>query len=123
MGLAGVLRGGQIRVRARTALRRQLQHLGAERSDHAPTRRHLGGVQRVEVFDEYVVGLAVLLGVLGMADADAEQEPARIGVLDAVVCLGDLVGRRRPHVDDSGGDLQRLGLLQDGLDVVQIALG
>ena len=59
----------------------------------AMTRRLVGtfgGVERVEVLDQHVVGLAVLLGVLGMADADAEQEPAGEGLLDSVVGLGDL---------------------------------
>ena len=62
----------------------------------ATTRRLVGtfgGVEHVEVLDQHVVGLAVLLGVLGMTDTDAEQEPARVGVLDAVIRLGDLFGR------------------------------
>ena len=110
-------------MRARAALRRQLEHLGPERGDHAAAGRHLGGVEHVEVLDQHVVGLAVLVGVLGMPDADAEQEAAGIGVLDAVIRLGDLFGRRRPHVDDAGGHLQRLGLLEDRLDVGQVAGG
>ena len=110
-------------MRARAALRRQLEHLRSERRDHPSAGRHLRGVERVEIFDEHVVGLAVLLGVLGMADADAEQKPAGIRVLDAVIGLRDLVGRRRPDVDDAGGHLQRLGAFEYRLDVVQVAGG
>ncbi len=50
-------------------------------------------IEHVQVLHQYVVGLAVLVGVFGMADADAEQEPAWVGVLDAVIRLGDLFGR------------------------------
>ncbi len=46
-----------------------------------------------------------------------------MSVLDAVVALRDLVGGRRPHVDDSGGDLERLGRLEDGLDEGQVGGG
>ena len=56
---------------------------------------HLCGVQHVKVLDQHVVGLAVLVGVLRVADADTEQEPAGIGVLDAVVGLGDLLRQER----------------------------
>jgi hypothetical protein len=55
-----------------------------------------------------------------MTDADTEQEPAGIRVLDTVIRLGDLFGRRRPDVDDPGGDLKRLGLFQDRLDKLEV---
>ncbi len=107
----------------RTALRRQLEHLWPERGDDPAAGRHLRGIEHVKVFDQYVIGLAVLLGVLRMADADAEQEAARICVFDPVIGLSDLFGRRRPDVDDAGGDLKRLRALEDRLDVVQVAGG
>ncbi len=56
-----------------------------------------------------------------MTDPDAEQEPARVLVLDAVIRLGDLLGGRSPDVDDPGGHLQCLGGLQQRLDVLEIA--
>ena len=84
------VRRRQVGVRACAALGRELEHLRSERGDHPPAGGHLRGVERVQVLDQHVVGLAVLVGVLGMPDADAEQEPAGVGVLDAVVRLGDL---------------------------------
>ncbi len=110
-------------MRAGAALGRELEHLRTERRDHPSAGGYLRGIERVQILDQHVVGLAVLLGVLRMPDADAEQKPAGISVLDAVVGLGHLVRRRGPHVDDAGGDLKRLGALEYRLDIVQVARG
>ena len=83
--LRGVFRRGQVRMGAGAALRGQLQHLRSERGDDPPAGGHRGGVEFVEVFHQHLVGLAVLLGVLRMADADPEQEAAGEGLLDAVI--------------------------------------
>ena len=72
-------------MRASTALCRQLMHLLAERGYDAAAGRHLVLIKHIEVLDQRVIGLAVLLRVFGMADPDAEQEPARKRLLDAVI--------------------------------------
>jgi hypothetical protein len=56
-----------------------------------------------------------------VTDTDAEQEPARVLVLDAVIRLGDKLGRGCPHVDDAGGHLKCLGGVQQRFDVFEIA--
>ena len=119
-GLRGVLRSGQVGVRAGAALRRKLQHPRAQRRDH-PT---IGGdavvVELVEVVHQRVVGLAVFGDRLGMPDADTQQEAARVGLVDAVERLGHRLGGRRPDVDDAGGHLQRGRRFEDGLHPLQL---
>lgn len=55
---------------------------------------------------------AVLLGVLVVTDAHAEQEPVRVGRVDEVERLSDRLDRRRPDGDHGGGHHQVRGLLQ-----------
>ena len=66
------------------------------------------------------IGLRYSLVCLGVADADAEQEAAGVGLVDAVEGLRDGSRRGGPDVDDAGGHLQRGGLLEDGLHPVQL---
>ena len=112
-GLCGVLRRGQVGVGTRTAILGQLQHPGSERCHDPPGGRHVRRIQLVEVLHQRVVRFAVVIGVLRVAHADAEQEPARVGTFDAVVGLRDLSRGDFPDVDDAGRDLQRLGGLED----------
>jgi hypothetical protein len=107
-------------MRACGALRGQLEHLRAERGDHATVLRHAVLVEHVEVLVQRIDGLEVLLMRLGVADADAEQEAARVSLVDAVEGVGDGSGVRRPDVDDARRDLQRGGLLEDRFDPVQL---
>src|SRR5829696_7047933 len=116
----GVFGCRQVRVRTCAAPRRQLEHLRTERRDHPAAFRHAVLVELVEVLGERIVGLAVLVSRLGMPDADAQQEAARIGLVDAVEGLGDGSGLRGPDVDDARGDLQRGGLLEDRFDPIQL---
>ena len=120
--LGRVLRCGQVRVRARAAFRRQLQHPRPERRQHPTAGRHHRRIKFVEVTHQCVVGLDVLLGVFAVTYPDAEQKPSRIGVFDAFKRLGD--GRRRcgPDIDDPGGQLQRSGLCQGRLDSGQVGV-
>ena len=67
------------------------------------------------------IGLRYSLVGLGMADADAEQEAAGVGLVDAVKRLRDGPGCGRPDVDDPGGDLQRRGLREDRFHPRQVA--
>jgi len=83
---------------------------------------HHGGVELVEVTDQCVEGLDVFLGVLAMTYPDAQQKPARMSVFNAVKRLGDGRCRRRPDVDDPGGQLQRAGLCQGRLDPGQVGI-
>jgi hypothetical protein len=104
-GLCGVFRCGVVRVRPRGAFSGQRQHARPERGEHTLIGRHTVFVKLVEVVDQRVVGLAILLGLLGMAGADAEHESAGVGGIDAVERRGDGFGVRRPDVDDTGGNL------------------
>jgi len=97
---------GQIRVCAGTAFGSQLQHPGPECRQHPTARWQPRCVEFVEVADQRVVRLHVLLGVLGMAHSDAEQKPSGISVFDPLKGLRDGGCRRRPDVDDPGGQLQ-----------------
>jgi len=103
--LCGVFGCGVVRVRPGGAFCRQPQHARPERGDHTSIGRYAVFVELVEVVDQRVVGLAVFLGVLGMAGPDPEQESARISGVDAVKRLGDRFGGRRPDVDDAGRHL------------------
>ena len=55
-----------------------------------------------------------------MPDADAQQESARVGLVDPVERLGHRLGGRRPDVDDAGGNLQGGRRLEDGLHPGQL---
>ena len=104
----GVLGCGQVGVCARGPRRADsFSTCGPSAATTRRSLRHAVLVELVEVLDERVDRLAVLLVGLGMADADAEQEPAGVGRLDAVERLGDRPGVGRPDVDDAGGHLQR----------------
>jgi hypothetical protein len=54
-----------------------------------------------------------------MPDADAQQETARVGAVDAMERLGHRFGRRRPDVDDAGCHLQRRRRFENGLDPLE----
>jgi hypothetical protein len=75
------------------AARRELEHLRTQRRDDSAVLRHAVLVELVEVAGERVKGLDVLMSNLGVADADAEQEAAGVGLVDAVKRLGDRLGR------------------------------
>src|SRR5699024_8632261 len=60
----------------------------------------------------FVVGALVFLGGFGIADADAEQEPAGMVVGDPAPGLRDFAGVCGPHVDDSGGDTDPAGRVE-----------
>ena len=63
-------------ARPRSARRPARSTFGPSAASARPDDRHLGVVQPVQVVDDRVVRAAVLLGGLGVPDADAEQEPA-----------------------------------------------
>ena len=119
-GEARVRRRGEVGVRARRALGGQRQHLRPERGEHPVLDGHALGVEDVEVVDDRVVGAAVLLRGLGMADADAEQEAAGVGRGDPVVRRRDLGGGRAPHVHDAGGDGEAAGGVEQLLGEEQV---
>ena len=119
-GLPGVVGGGQVRVRAGGALGGEREHLRAERGQRPVLDGHALGVEDVEVVDDRVVGAAVLLGGLRVADADAEQEAAGMGGGDPVVGRRDVLGGRGPHVDDAGGDGQVRGGVEQLLGEEQV---
>ncbi len=85
--------------------RRQLQHLRAEGGHHTAVLRYAVLVEFVEIVGQRLDRLAVLLVRLGVADADAEDEAARVGLLDPVERLGGRARFGGPDVDDPGGEL------------------
>ena len=78
-------------MRARAALCRQLEHLRAERGYDAAAGRHLRSHRAHRGTRPARRRACGTPRVFGMADPDAEQEPARVRLLDAVIGLRDLV--------------------------------
>ena len=107
-------------MRAGAARRRQLEHLWSERGDDPTVLGHPVLVELVEVAPQRVDRLLVLLG--GLRDVRRRSRagtgrgrPPRMRWNDSATGPG----RRGPDVDDAGGDLQRRGVLQNGLDPIQ----
>jgi hypothetical protein len=119
--LGGVLGRGQVGVRTRAAPGGQLEHLWSQRGDDTAVLGHAVLVELVEVVGERVEGLLVFGVRLGVAHADAEQEPVGERLVDAVEGLRDGSRRGGPDVDDAGGHLQRGGGLENGFDPVEFS--
>jgi hypothetical protein len=120
-GLGGVLHGGEEGVHAVGALGGQLQHPGADRPEDAgelgrrQQRPGRGGVELVEVAGEQLgrpPRPAGLLDLEPVADAQAEHEPAGVGVGQRDRgALGGVRGSA-PDVGDPGADHQPVGVGQ-----------
>jgi hypothetical protein len=110
-------------VRARGPVGGEPQDPRAEGGQRPSVGRDLELIEFVQVADQLRVGPLIPLRGLGMPDAQAEQEPARVPSRDPVIGGGHGGGVVLPHVDDPGGhrDVVRRG--QQVLDAAQVAVG
>ena len=88
----------------------QLEHAGAEGREHPLVGRHrwVGGVEGIEVGthlgERALVHLAAVRDRRLVADAEAEQEAARVFARQRGVTGRGLVRRVHPDVEDPGSD-------------------
>src|SRR5699024_455241 len=101
-GRLGMLRRGQIRMRARGARRGELEHLRAQGGEREILARHVGSFEFVQVSDDLGVWLLVGGRRLGVSYADAEEEAAWVLPRDSVIRRCDRSGLVGPHVHDPG---------------------
>ena len=122
-GLSGVGGSDEIGMGTCGALRGQPQHLRAQGSQHQARSRNAVAEQHIDVARHRLVGLGVALGRLAVPRAHAEQETARVAGLDPGERGSDLPGVALPHVDDAGGQDERGRLVQQLLDLREVAAG
>ena len=121
-GHARVLDGHEVGVGARGALRRQVEHLRAQRGQAALVGgRRLGRrVQGVEERPHRRERPAVVARGLGVTDPDAEHEPARERGAEHGGGRRGLRGIAAPDVEDPGRGDERRRRLEDRADVARL---
>ena len=114
-------------MRAGRAVAGELEHPGAERGE-TPLADRDGGRRRVEVVEIgrgrgqralVAAGFADHVEERTVADADAEEEPARERVRECGVTLRGLLRGVHPEVQDAGGHRDAVGRVEQGSAVVE----